>query len=225
MNTRFKVKAYLKFLSGSTNQHGVHSPFVYQLVTQCFYKRRTHEQYRQIKTLQQKLGTSPQLSRKQRRLLNRLTRYFTPQHLFNFSRNTSVDLALSLAAPQAQIFSLKTYPPADLSPVIAQALQPIQSVNLETLKQCSLPVDKLDLAFIDFHAMHISLKEAYHLLIDYAHNDSVFIFKAIHQSDIAEQEWQYIKTQHHVRLTIDTFYWGLVFFRKEQAKQHFSIRV
>ena len=28
---------YLLFLWKSTNQHGVHSPFVYRLVTQCFY--------------------------------------------------------------------------------------------------------------------------------------------------------------------------------------------
>ena len=30
-------KKYLLFLWKSTNQHGVHSPFVYRLVTQCFY--------------------------------------------------------------------------------------------------------------------------------------------------------------------------------------------
>ena len=30
-------KKYLLFLWNSTNQHGVHSPFVYRLVTQCLY--------------------------------------------------------------------------------------------------------------------------------------------------------------------------------------------
>ena len=33
------VLEYLKFLSKSSNQHGVHSPFVYNLVTQCFYNK------------------------------------------------------------------------------------------------------------------------------------------------------------------------------------------
>ena len=35
----FRIKTYLNFLLRSTNQHGVHSPFVYNLVTKCFYKQ------------------------------------------------------------------------------------------------------------------------------------------------------------------------------------------
>ena len=33
----FQIKSYLKFLWKSKNEHGVHSPFVFHLVTKCFY--------------------------------------------------------------------------------------------------------------------------------------------------------------------------------------------
>jgi hypothetical protein len=33
--------SYIKFLLNSANAHGVHSPFVFKLVTQCFYKSET----------------------------------------------------------------------------------------------------------------------------------------------------------------------------------------
>ena len=37
-NHRFFKKYYWIFLLNSCNQHGIHSPFVYHLTTECFYK-------------------------------------------------------------------------------------------------------------------------------------------------------------------------------------------
>ena len=39
-----------------------------------------------------------------------------------------------------------------------------------------------------------------------------------------EKAWDYIKSHEKVTVTIDLFFIGLVFFRKEQAKQDFVIR-
>ncbi|MEX0312716.1 MAG: hypothetical protein AB3N18_00950 [Allomuricauda sp.] len=36
----FKIKSYSKFLFKSTNQHGVHSPFVFNYVTKCLYSKK-----------------------------------------------------------------------------------------------------------------------------------------------------------------------------------------
>jgi hypothetical protein len=40
-----------------------------------------------------------------------------------------------------------------------------------------------------------------------------------------ETAWEMIKKHPKVTVTIDTFQWGLVFFRREQHKEHFIIRV
>ncbi|HNP33830.1 MAG TPA: class I SAM-dependent methyltransferase, partial [Flavobacterium sp.] len=42
------IKAYLKFLYHSKNEHGVHSPFVFNLVTKCFYDKEKHQEYETI---------------------------------------------------------------------------------------------------------------------------------------------------------------------------------
>ena len=34
-----RIVSYIRFLLRSTNQHGVHSPFVYNLLTKCLYKK------------------------------------------------------------------------------------------------------------------------------------------------------------------------------------------
>ncbi|MFA5300236.1 MAG: class I SAM-dependent methyltransferase, partial [Lutibacter sp.] len=33
---RFRIRSFITFLLTSTNRHGVHSPFIYHLVTTCF---------------------------------------------------------------------------------------------------------------------------------------------------------------------------------------------
>lgn len=37
-----QIKSYIKFLLHSKNEHGVHSPFVFDLVTKCFYASDFH---------------------------------------------------------------------------------------------------------------------------------------------------------------------------------------
>ena len=56
-------------------------------------------------------------------------------------------------------------------------------------------------------------------------NNSVFLFENIHSNKESEKVWNYIKKHEKVTVTIDTFLWGFVFFRKEQEKEHFIIRI
>ena len=55
-------------------------------------------------------------------------------------------------------------------------------------------------------------------------NDSLLFIDTIHGNATNASLWQKIKNHHEVSITIDLFYCGAVFFRKEQAKEHFKIR-
>ncbi|WP_340063734.1 class I SAM-dependent methyltransferase [Ascidiimonas aurantiaca] len=49
------VRAYFRYLFRSVNQHGIHSPFVYDLVTRCFYNSTPHTSYNTINQYRKKL--------------------------------------------------------------------------------------------------------------------------------------------------------------------------
>ena len=45
----FIVKSYIKFVSNSTNEHGVHSPFVFDFVMKCIYDKTNYPEYEVLK--------------------------------------------------------------------------------------------------------------------------------------------------------------------------------
>lgn len=84
---------------------------------------------------------------------------------------------------------------------------------------------KIDLAFIDGNHRLEPTVRYFKELLPAVHEYSILIFDDIHWSKEMEQAWETIKEDPCVTLSIDLFFIGLVFFRKEQkAKQHFTIR-
>lgn len=51
----YQIIQYIKFLIASTNHHGVHSPFVYNLVTKCFYNQEQINNYQALKNYRKAL--------------------------------------------------------------------------------------------------------------------------------------------------------------------------
>lgn len=66
--------------------------------------------------------------------------------------------------------------------------------------------------------------ESLNQLLKTTHNDSFWILEKIHSHSEAKLLWKTLKQHPKVTVTIDLYYFGLVFFRKEQPKQHFVIR-
>ncbi len=60
---------------------------------------------------------------------------------------------------------------------------------------------------------------------DEIHNNSMLLVDAIHQNKKNEFEWERLKTHSKARISIDLFYCGIIFFRAQQAREHFKIRI
>jgi predicted O-methyltransferase YrrM len=95
----------------------------------------------------------------------------------------------------------------------------------ETLSSVVHQLKSIDLAFVDGNHRYEPTVRYYKELLPAVHEHSVLIFDDIHWSKEMEQAWETIKADPAVTLSIDLFFIGLVFFRKEQkVKQHFRIR-
>ncbi len=261
------LKSYLKFLWNSKNEHGVHSPFVFDLVTQCFYDKKQHPEYRILKEYRNsllqnknfievtdfgagskvfksnkrqisKIAQTAGISSKRAELLFRIVRYFQPESILEIG--TSLGLAtsaLTLGNSKAKIISLEGCPNTlkecqlQLAKLSSRALSRDNFNNVEYINTefstffKNLKLTTYSLVYFDGnHSKKATLEYFEQLLVNIT-NDSVWIFDDIHWSSDMEVAWQVIKNHPEVKVTIDTFQWGIVFFRAEQEKEHFVIRI
>ncbi|UKM63624.1 class I SAM-dependent methyltransferase [Flavobacteriaceae bacterium GSB9] len=255
----YQATQYIKFLLKSTNQHGVHSPFVYNLVTQCFYDKKRYADYRIIlnyrKALKKDkteinvtdLGAGSRVAIQKTRkvseitknagttnhrtkLLYRIVRYFKPLAVLELGTSLGIGThAISLGTPNGKIVSIEGCP--NISTFTKNRLQEYDAQNAEivtgdiTNELKKRTKNQYDLVFFDGNHQKEPTLSYFETLLETAHNDSIFIFDDIYWSKGMTEAWQIIKKHPKVTVTIDTFFWGLVFFRKEQAKEHFYIRL
>jgi len=108
---------------------------------------------------------------------------------------------------------------------LSQANVTIVTGNIdETLASTLAPLPPVDLVFFDANHRCEPTLRYFEICLSRAHNDTVFVFDDIHWSAGMEQAWAELKAHPAVRVTVDLFWVGLVFIRREQPKQDFVLR-
>ncbi len=253
----YQITAYIKFLFSSTNQHGVHSPFIYNFVTKCLYDKTNYDDYSELKNYSHALLTNnnsieitdfgsgsrvfktnkrpiKQIAKisgtplKRAKLFYRLSNYFQPKTTLEIGTSLGIATqALASGNPENNITSIEGCP--NIAEQANRHLSKFKNVNLLTgeFKNVipTLNEEKFDFIFFDGHHSKQATIEYFEMLLPKAHNDSIFVFDDIYWSKEMTEAWEYIKTHKSVTVTVDCFYLGFVFFRKEQVKEHFKIRI
>ena len=254
------IKAYFQFLYHSKNHHGVHSPFVFALITKCFYDKKKYPEYAILKNYRKsllknnntievidfgagskifksttraihKIAANAGISKKRAELLFRIINYFQPSAILEIG--TSLGLAtsaLSIGNPNAEITTLEGCPNT-LAIALKQFekfdlvnINPIQTEFTSYLQNKQLTTENRQLIYFDGNHSKQATLAYFELLLPTITNESVWIFDDIHWSDEMEEVWEFIINHPKVTVTMDTFQWGIVFFRQEQKKEHFVIR-
>jgi predicted O-methyltransferase YrrM len=245
----YQQRKYLLFLLEANNQHGVHSPFIYKLVTQCFYKKISKDLWRKFlldkkhvkftqkmnNTINCKAGSSigknSAISNKKAKILIKTVNYFRPENILEIG--ICLNFKTSAIKTGNKSASILTVDKATESNTQTRNL--IDQDNLDTVKvenkRFSKTLSKstenrqFDFIFFDENHTKKTTLDYFEACLKTIHNDSFFIFDNIYRTAEIQEAWSVIKTHSKVTITIDVFYMGIVFFRKEQAKEHFKIRV
>jgi predicted O-methyltransferase YrrM len=83
---------------------------------------------------------------------------------------------------------------------------------------------QIDLAYFDGNHRYDATMNYFKLLLPNVHEKSIVVIGDIHWSIEMKKAWKEIISSSLTTLSIDLFYFGIVFFRKELSKQNFKIR-
>lgn len=93
-----------------------------------------------------------------------------------------------------------------------------------TLPEVLSSYPQVDYVFFDGNHRKKPTLDYFLLCLQKANDQSLFIFDDIHWSAEMEEAWEEIKKHPSVTVTVDLFWIGLVFFKKDQEKENFVLR-
>jgi len=258
-NKVFTGISYVKYLVSSKNEHGIHSPFVFDLYNKVINNSKIPEGSEALEQIRKNLlsknsyidvldfGAASKKGSGMRRikdithksvsdqkkclLLYNLVSYFKPQNIIELGTSFGLtSMYMALAAPDVIINTID-----GCSQTISIAESYFEKLNFKNIKptnttfDIALPQILEDLKNTDFiffdgnHLKEPTLKYFYKAL-KYSHNDTVFVFDDIHWSMQMNEAWHEIISDSNVSVSLDLFFFGIVFFKKELTKQNFVLK-
>ena len=179
-----------------------------------------------------KIASASLKPKKFSQLLFRIVQYYKPETILELGTSLGITTAyLATANKISKVITLE----GSIN-IAAVAQNNFNQLNIENIHLITgafdetLPavLDKLkhvDLAFVDGNHRKTPTLQYFRQLLHKATDQSIFIFDDIHWSAEMEEAWKEIRQHPSVTLTIDLFFIGVIFFKKDfKAKQDFIIR-
>jgi len=254
----YQIISYIKFLFKSVSSHGVHSPFVFDLLTHCLNikKLSRNGNFKNFIALKKTLlkdnsnieitdyGAGSKhfknntriisdiakhvgISNKKAKILCNILNYFKPNNILEIG--TSIGLSTSILANHRKSNITTLEGCKNTQQIAKKYLSDFKNIDF-ILGEFSetLPIltqkNTYDLIYFDGNHTKEATIKYFNLCLKTTHNNSLFIFDDIYLNKKMQEAWQEIIKHPKVSVSIDIYHYGLLFFRKEQAKQHFYLR-
>ena len=255
------IKDYLKYYFRAKTKYSIHSPFVFDFVTNVLEQKKVRtEQLYKIEKLRKELssfnneieikdfGAGSELnnnhtkkiseivrnsakSRKYANLFYRIITHYNSKNILELGTSGGLT-SLYLSSPSCvnNVITIEGCPETaklaednfkclDIKN-IKQIIGNFDNVLSDVLKQ----YPNFDFIFFDGNHTEEATLRYFEQCLKSVSNESIFIFDDINWSEGMKNAWNSIKENTSVSVTIDLFFIGIVFFRKELSKENFVIK-
>jgi len=223
---------------------GIHSPFVFSLITNVLREKSLYYDYKRIEQLRDALLDDPSFllnretqkkiqksltSERHGRFLFRLVNFFHPETLLEIGTGLGVD-TLYMASPQknCRCFTLEEDPLLqDLSGKLfsAQSSSNIELVKgrwRDSLEEALNKIEKLDFVCLNANQKQ-PIHELYKMCRSKMHEQSIFVIRNIRVSKDLYELWEELKKEEKVISAVDMYSMGILLYNPSLTNKHYSL--
>ena len=218
---------------------GVHSPFVFNLITKVIEEKCSYYSFYDIELLRKQLLQTRSIGEIVKReairpkhgaLLFRLTNYFKSRNILQIGTTMGLStLYLTSYATGLRCIVLENIPEFAAIARQAFAKEGRNPIDLrignykDLLPQALNDINSLD--FVFFNTLYEQQKNLwlFNECMKYVHNDTVFVFEGIKASRKMREFWKEICACPEVTVTLDLYSLGIVLFNKKLHKRDYIV--
>ncbi len=223
---------------------GIHSPFVYSLITKVLREKNLYYDYNKIEQLRdallndsfllkdrdtRRIVTKFKTSERHGRFLFRLVNFFHPETLLEIGTGLGVD-TLYMASPHADCRcvtleedqSLHLLSKMLFSRNCTSNIEAMKGSWEETVKQAITTIEKLD--FVCLNAgPQLPIREIYNICRTKMHDQSIFLIRNIRTSIVLFELWEELKKEKNVVTSVDMYSMGILFYNPSLTNQQYNL--
>lgn len=165
------------------------------------------------------------------KLLAQLVRHFNMENILEFGTGTGLStLYLAKGSSQKRIMTMEG--DKYIASLAVKNFEWMKEDRIDVtigsfdkvLDQCLDKMEKLDFVFFDGNHKKEPTIAYFETCLKKIHPGTLFVFDDIHWSSEMKSAWTYIKKHEKVKVTVDIFRMGLVFFQEGLQKQDFIVK-
>lgn len=232
--------------------HGIHSPFLFHLITEVVENRTRLPEYKIFKDLKSnvldlldgfsepsltnlyhqlnvsfsnphRLYRKVELSRRYGKVVFRLIREFKPSSVINYGPTLGTNLAIiAMANNDSQVYQLINDTSCEL--VSKELLKDSAISNVRFFQENEVPSVNHAFVIINYPGNPVVTYNMVQKCLKLHGDDDVLIIRGIHESKEMESIWREMIASESVRVSLDLFEIGIALFRKGLQKENFIQR-
>ena len=231
---------------------GIHSPFLFRLITTVVEGKRNNIEYKNFKQLKKeaigllkgkvpteleslflqfnlpvsksgKLYRKIELPLRYSKAVCRLIQYFQPSNIFYFGPTLGVNLLIaSQANPKSTVYHIDEN--HNLQRFAGELIQKFNDLSINYLCGGAPPMVKAEFCYVNYPFDPVLSRKIVQKRIEEHGIDDVLIIRGIHESEEMEDCWSDLISATEVRVSLDLFEIGIALFRKGLQKENFTLK-